>query len=109
MSDELKSFSLFGPTLTVLGLARMTDNHGNSVSRNELTCSRQPPVQLSTTDFHKLYDDENLGDAMMAAGISARFEGKIPMLGNAESPLKAICNELHAKAHLQPTTPQHRK
>ena len=83
-----------GNLLSLLGIATISDNHGNSTRGPQLTCAGRDPIRLNREDLtamHRAIDP--------FAFLAFRFDGKIPLLGY-ESPLEIGCRNLDS-----PTTP----
>jgi hypothetical protein len=83
----------------MLGLERLTDNHGNRFEKHVVTCAHKKPVAIS-------YDAEVW--LLKALTIHEHFSSfvhsgvDIPMVFGLESPLQTVCRKLDAEAHQAP-------
>jgi hypothetical protein len=107
MTDVLKATRWGSAMLPVsVGLASVSDNHGNSNIGFELTCAGKKPVRLGIMQWEAL--GESLGALRVANALS--FDGELKMLPWQESPLQRRCRDLEAQAHQAPAQPQqHRR
>jgi hypothetical protein len=77
---------------TAFGLTTLSDNHGNSVRGNLLTCQGTRPVRLSLSDWSLLYTTVRSFIPLQ----NASEDRNISIPGNMESPLQWMCREREA-------------
>ena len=104
--DQLEAVPIIGPHAALIGLAQWRDNHGNSLSGDNLECSSEPvPVDLSFREAvglhgevfeirfkdlkHKLHTDLK-GFFLDLFLLRGKQE-----LGELESPLFTACKKHH--------------
>lgn len=99
MGDKLSSgVPLSGSPASALGLATLSDNHGNSTRGIRLYCAGEPSHKLTFKEWRDLHVAIEWPHAMLAF----RLDGVIPILGEMESPLKTKCDALRRDGRLPP-------
>lgn len=92
MKDVIHSTApILGNTLAWIGLARIWDNHGNGAKGKTLACAGKERVDLTYDQWTHMYGRISFPHQFLAI----RFDGEIPVLFGAESPLQTMCRELH--------------
>jgi hypothetical protein len=102
MADKLISPGFLGPERSVLGIDKISDNHGNSISGVTLLCIGKNPVDLSAFQAFSLHESIKMAFYGPASDIVPKidFHPTVSLPDGQVSPLSSACGGLNkVKGH----------